>query len=347
MGSTLKYLTIINKSPAIHYALATIIQVEGSAYRHEGAKMLFSETGERFGTVSAGCLEEDLSHHAMEVIKEKNSKVISYNTSSEDDLTWGQSAGCNGTITIYLEYVHAQTNQFLNELEKRLKAGERLILLKTIDPSFSIMMGLNTITEEYVGNPVIEPLKRYLQDFNETKNVQRCTDPVYDDLIIERIEPKKKLYIFGAGPDVEPLVKLISTLDFEITIIDPREDYCNKGNFPNADTLIVEQPDLYLQHHDIDQNSYVLIMTHHFKWDRTILRYFIQHRPYYLGILGPLKRTKRLLGYSNVPEWIHSPVGLPLNAEGAEEISISIVAQLIQKKNSKIGTLTSAVTCRL
>lgn len=82
-------------------ALATVIRVEGSAYRRAGAKMLFVEEAQ-YGTISAGCLENDLSYRAQEVMESKVPQTISYDLRAEDDLSWGQSAGCNGNITIYV-----------------------------------------------------------------------------------------------------------------------------------------------------------------------------------------------------------------------------------------------------
>ncbi|WP_102346421.1 XdhC family protein [Bacillus sp. Marseille-P3661] len=343
MRSILNYLNIINSNPTNRYALATIIHIKGSAYRHEGAKMLFSENGERFGTISAGCLEEDLSHHALEVIQSQGSKVLTYDLSSEDDLTWGQSAGCNGAVTIYLECVQSNFNLYLVEMEEQLKNGDSLLLIKVLDEHFNIVMGLNITTGKYYGNAVDDHLKKYLHEFNgiQQGDVMLCKDRLYGEVIIEKIEPKENLYIFGAGPDVEPIVNVASKLDFVINIIDPRSDYCNKSNFPKANSLIIDHPDSYLKHNKVPENSYVLIMTHNFNWDRNILRHFINDPPYYLGILGPKKRTQRLLANENVPTWISSPVGLEINAEGAEEIGISIAAELIQMKNAKVSVKSS------
>ncbi|WP_255450413.1 XdhC family protein [Alteribacillus sp. YIM 98480] len=83
-------------------------------------------------------------------------------------------------------------------------------------------------------------------------------------------------------------------------------------------------------------DSYVLVMTHNFQWDQSILSYFIHHRPLYLGVLGPRRRTKRLLSSDTLPQWISSPVGVDIQGEGAEEISVSIAAELIQVKNSRM-----------
>nr|WP_276316329.1 XdhC/CoxI family protein [Paenibacillus artemisiicola] len=84
-------------------AMATVIAVEGSAYRHAGAKMLIGEDGDAQGVISAGCLEEDLRHRAGEVIAGGRPMSLTYDLRAEDDLSWGRGAGCNGRVTVYVE----------------------------------------------------------------------------------------------------------------------------------------------------------------------------------------------------------------------------------------------------
>ena len=77
----------------------------------------------------------------------------------------------------------------------------------------------------------------------------------------------------------------------------------------------------------------MLIMTHRFEWDQKILQYFITRPPRYLGILGPEKRTIQLLSGQQIPDWVHSRVGLAIGSEGPEEIAISILAEMIKCRN--------------
>lgn len=72
--------------------LATIIRVEGSAYRKEGTSMLFRGDGAQIGLLSAGCLETDLSYRVHEIINQRTTKTVVYDLKAEDDLSWGQAA---------------------------------------------------------------------------------------------------------------------------------------------------------------------------------------------------------------------------------------------------------------
>src|SRR5688500_15059823 len=89
-------------------ALATVVQVEGSSYRKEGARMLITEDGEITGAISGGCLEGDALRKALFVMQEKNPKLVIYDTSNEDDVEIGFQLGCNGIIHVLIEPIDVE-----------------------------------------------------------------------------------------------------------------------------------------------------------------------------------------------------------------------------------------------
>jgi len=307
MNDLLRALEIMKKRPKERFVMATIFRVDGSSYRREGAKMLIDQSGNCYGILSAGCLEEDLVYRAKEVFHTNRSKTMTYDLRGEDDLSWGQGAGCNGSVHIYLEATSWEEDGW-SKVEQKLQAGVSVISEKSLTGAGSTIWGEDG--EILYFTPETEDSPRFM----------------------ERYQPRESLYIFGAGPDAEPIVDYVAKVDFSVRLIDPRSDRCNEKNFPHAAQLIVEFPDLYLQANKIPQNSFVLIMTHNFQYDQQILHHFIskENPPHYLGILGSKQRTQRLLAPNPVPDWIHSPVGLMIGAEGPEEIAVSILAELIQ-----------------
>lgn len=85
-------------------ALATVVSVEGSAYRQPGARMLVTENGTSTGTISAGCLESDVAEHARRVIRTGVAKLVEYDTAAAtDEMVWGLGLGCNGVVRILVE----------------------------------------------------------------------------------------------------------------------------------------------------------------------------------------------------------------------------------------------------
>jgi xanthine dehydrogenase accessory factor len=345
MNDFYRVLTTMKEFNNTRFAMATVINVEGSAYRHTGAKMLIGENGEHYGTISAGCLEEDLSYHAQNIIKTRQSQTFIYDLRSEDDLSWGQGAGCNGSVKVYVEpyewndipSFHRQP--FWPQVDFELQLGYKVAIAKSIKEdglervylSYSESGVVLGNAEEKVKDILLSELITFINSGRKMKVLE--LHDLSEAFLLELYEPREKLFIFGAGPDVEPLARQSSALDFSVTIIDPRSDRCNKKNFPTVDHLIVEHPESYLKKAEISPNSFVLIMTHSFQRDSFILQHLIPYHPRYLGALGPRRRTERLLFPDPLPEWIYSPVGLSIRAEGPDEIAISIVAQLLQVRN--------------
>ena len=88
--------------------LATIVNTFGSTYRQKGAKMLITETGEMVGTLSGGCVENDIWQYTKQIVSEP--LLISYDATSEEDLVWGFGLGCNGAVQILLEKLDRLNN---------------------------------------------------------------------------------------------------------------------------------------------------------------------------------------------------------------------------------------------
>ncbi|MED4080376.1 XdhC family protein [Halalkalibacterium halodurans] len=336
-----RFLRIMKQTPGQRYALATIIHVEGSAYRKAGARMMFSEDDIRYGTISAGCLEEDLSYWAKDVIRSNRSFIKRYDLRSEDDAGWGEGAGCNGKIDVFLEPICWQEESFSYQpILAALSGGKKIASVRGVGQYADGMKLFITEDGDELGQTGMKPsilahhVKIQLNRlFTEKRPIHYEAMPELESgFVFERYESRDILYLFGAGPDVEPVVTLADQMEFHTIIIDPRSERCSRTYFPRAGGFIVEQPETIFRTQTIRPDHYVLIMTHSFQKDRKLLHYFLDHPPAYLGILGSKSRANRLAAPKQLPDWVHSPVGLAIGAEGAEEISISIMAQLIQAR---------------
>lgn len=285
------------KEPAV---LATVVKVEGSAYRGVGTMMVCTKSGQVFGVISAGCLEEDLGLRAQALLAgESYSEIVVYDMRAEDDLGWGRGAGCNGKVHVLLEVVVDSLHADVVKLREKLSAGQAVELVKDL----ATVPGV--VASDYV------PTKR-----------------VEEGYFHYIFQPKPRLFIFGAGIDVRPVAELADKVGFSVTVWDWRKGNVATGIFPRAKILQGNNPVIDAA---LTEQDYVIVMTHDFEEDEGILHTLLQDkRPHYLGVLGPKRRTSRLLGAPNVPDWIHSPIGLAIGAEGPEEIAVSIVAELIQ-----------------
>lgn len=334
-------LNDIHSSSSEEDVLATIIRVEGSAYRKEGTSLLFRKDGTKVGMLSAGCLETDLTCRVPEIIEQRKSRTIVYDLKAEDDLSWGQGAGCNGIISVLLEPVDAFFREHLCKLKFHLDRGNRVTIIKKLADDYSVSDYLYIADNQDLfgkwqsGVPVF--MKELISEVHQTypkSGIIYCSE-LSSDLYIHTFEPKPRLMVFGAGADAVPLVKLASIMGFYVIVSDWRSSLCNEEYFPNADQHIVGFPEETVQKISFTKSDSVLILTHHFQRDKELLHHLRNRELMYLGVLGSKTRTQRLLGGKEIPPEINSPVGLPIKAEGPEEIAVSIVAELIQKQRNK------------
>jgi len=321
--------------------LATIIRVEGSAYRKEGTSMLFRGDGKQIGLLSAGCLETDLSYQVQDVLHQRTAKTVVYDLREEDDLTWGQGAGCNGVISVLLEPIDACLREHLCKLKFHLNSGNRVMVIKRLAADDSVSDYLFMTDDQQLFGKwhgrVPSQIKKLLNDIQQTSPKSGVTffPKLSAEFYIHCFEPKPKLIVFGAGRDTVPLVKMAAQAGFSVLVSDWRSSLCKEEFFPDADQIIEGFPGEVISMLALSKLDSILILTHHFQRDREILNLLKGQKLRYLGVLGSKARTQRLLDGREIPPEINSPVGLPIGAEGPEEIAVSIVAELIQRQRLK------------
>ena len=94
------------RAEGLSAALATVVRVEGSAYRRPSVRMFITEKGETTGVLSGGCLERDVCERAAQVMRTGDAVVVRYDSTSDDDIVWGLGMGCNGVVEILIEPVN-------------------------------------------------------------------------------------------------------------------------------------------------------------------------------------------------------------------------------------------------
>lgn len=328
MHEILDVITRSNESAV----LATIINVEGSAYRKTGAAMLFMENGRQVGMISAGCLESDLAIQANKLLEGTSicSRMIVYDMSAEDDLSWGRGAGCNGNVHMLLETVNPVLREQLCIVKEYLDKGIPVVSLKVLKQiPGAIDTAYITQDEQIFGNQNIVSQQLMLTALEERKSC--IIDDAEVNTYLHFFKPKPRLFIFGAGPDARPFSQVAAQTGFKVNIWDWRSAYKSHDYFPDARFLGSERISETIENLDMVASDSVILMTHDFQKDREILHALLKQKQIsYLGVLGPRKRTTRLLSGATIPKYLHSPVGLAIGAEGPEEIAISIIAALIQ-----------------
>lgn len=284
--------------------LATILFVEGHAYRKKGAMMVLKPEGDAYGTLSPGCLESDLRGYVSSVLQQDSPQLVEYDMRPEDDLSWGEHIGCGGLIRVLLEPVTGTLLTAVREASQHLQDGKPVWFIRKFKDG--------GLPEDYIVTASHEAAEAFREKGCETV----CW------------EPKPRLLLFGAGDDARPLCQLAQGAGFSVTVTDFRESLCREDRFPGAsivpgfpkDTIPVLQP---------SSKDYVVIMSHQFQRDRQFLELVLPAKPLYIGVMGSAARRERLLGDNARNERISCPIGLPIGADGPYEIAVSVMAELI------------------
>ncbi|HEY4205936.1 MAG TPA: XdhC family protein, partial [Puia sp.] len=163
---------------------------------------------------------------------------------------------------------------------------------------------------------------------------------------IEFLPPPPALVIAGAGNDVAPLVEITSLLGWHTTVVDGRPHHATRERFPKADVILVARPEEVLTRLPADAHTLFVLMTHNYNYDLALLRELLQKDYPYIGVLGPRKKLDRMLEELQQAGLIldeqqlsalHGPVGLDIGAETAQEIAVSIVAEIKALLSGRAG----------
>ncbi|HXQ32140.1 MAG TPA: XdhC/CoxI family protein [Steroidobacteraceae bacterium] len=316
-------------------ALATIVATAGSTYRKAGARMLIEADGRITGLLSGGCLEQDLRERTRAVLDTQLAAVVEYDMRSSDDLIFGIGAGCEGAMRILVEPAPrggaAATALEHASLLTRSGRGAALAVVHE-----GPVAALGTRVWPTAGPVPLEPaLAGCCAEVVATETSQSLRYHDGDTPIeawIQYLAPPPRVLVCGAGPDAEPLVALLGTLGFPVTVVDHRPAYASQARFPHA--AVVLGPAAALAR-DVDLGGFVaaVVMSHHLASDAHYLRALAASPVPYVGLLGPRPRRERLLGELGAAgealgPRLRGPVGLDIGAVTPEAIALAIAAEL-------------------
>lgn len=325
----------------IRTALATVVKVEGSSYRRPGARMLVTETGQLTGAISGGCLEGDALRKALAAIHLQENRLVTYDTTDEDDAKLGVQLGCNGIVYILFEPLNADAEcnpiailskvagkredaaiAVIFSLTNQQHAGTQLLLKPHGD-----LKNIPGLVNSSIEADLKEVLSTQCSVFKSyTLNNQPVT------AFLEFISTPIALVIAGAGNDAQPLAQICHLLGWQVTVIDGRPAQATKDRFPTADRVLVAKAS-EVEITKSDARTAFVLMTHNYNYDVALLGRLLATNTPYIGSLGPKKKLLKMLdelGLNTEPnrQRVHGPVGLDIGAETAAEIAVSIVAEI-------------------
>ncbi|MEO8740181.1 MAG: XdhC family protein [Casimicrobiaceae bacterium] len=288
--------------------LVTVVRTWGSSPRPPGAMLAVRDDGQVVGSVSGGCIEDDIVERSRrEGAYVKQPQAVTYGVSAEDARKFGLP--CGGTIQLVLEPVSAQSR--IAELLAQVEQG-RLVARR-------FELGTAGVT---------------LAPARAADNLQ------FDGEVLTTVHgPRYRMLVIGAGQLSKYLAQIAVGLDYQVTVCDPREEYTDTWDVPNV-KLVRTMPDDTVVEMKLDERCAVVALTHDPKLDDLALMEALKSPAFYVGALGSrannTKRRKRLEEFDLTPAQIarlHGPIGLYIGSRTPPEIAISILAEITALKN--------------
>lgn len=336
----------------IKTALATVVKLEGSSYRQPGARMLVTEEGFITGAISGGCLEGDALRKALLCINQQQNKLITYDTSNEDDIEFGVQLGCNGIVHILFEYIDYSREYNPIRLLEKLKEERSPAVIGTVyntdrrqdQPGTSLFYSESAaVVSNDHASGLLDDAGVVLRD--KSSRIRQINDNL--EALVEYVAPALQLVVAGAGNDVQPLVKAAALIGWEVIVGDGRVTHAQPKRFPNAQRVLKVKPQELVECVTIDSATCFVLMTHNYKYDIALLELLLKTSTSYIGILGPKTKLNRMfddlkqggidISQENLGH-IYGPVGLDIGAETSEEIAISVVAEIQAVMNGRNGS---------
>ncbi|MCF8114036.1 MAG: XdhC family protein [Desulfotignum sp.] len=325
------------------FALAAIISHKGSTPRTSGSRMIVLPDRTILGTIGGGLIEAKVMDTCLELISKKTCQIRSFILNQE--LKSGLDMVCGGSLTVLMETLVPEPEliavyQALVELEQ---AGKKGVLVSKIfgtsQGDFTMQKCLVASDATLTGSCVIpKPLLDEICDNRFSGSFPIIHSHGLEEFIIQPMVPADTIFIFGAGHVGFQLAKMAHLTGFSTVVIDDREEFANLQRFPHARSVqVVTDFAAAFDSLTIDDHSYIVILTRGHLHDQTVLEGALRTHPAYTGMIG--SRTKRDKIYANLQKKgvspdalnaVYSPVGLPIGAQTPAEISVSILAQIIQ-----------------
>ena len=299
-------------------ALVTVIKTWGSSPRPEGATLVIAEDGSVVGSVSGGCIEDDLIERVRnEGIVRLTPEIVTYGIAADDAHRFGLP--CGGTIQLAIEALSEKSK--ISELLRRLSRHE--LIARRLD----LINGEVTLD--------------FAADISSLQLSAIALTTLHG--------PRWRLLIIGAGQLSRFLASIALGMDYHVTVCDPREEYRDAWHVDGVQVIHAMPDDLVLEMR-LDSRSAVVALTHDPKLDDLALMEALKSEAFYVGAIGSrlnnAKRRERLKDFDLTDAdlaKLHGPIGLYIGSKTPAEIAISILAEMTAVKNKVLLPLEISV----
>ncbi|MEP6823216.1 MAG: XdhC family protein [Ramlibacter sp.] len=295
--------------------LATVVRTWGSSPRPVGSIMALCEDGSVVGSVSGGCIEDDLIYRFTQAYSSKEPgheipsgapAFVKYGVTADEAHRFGLP--CGGTLELLLEYDPEPAS--LAALVKSLEAGH--LMRRTV------RLADGAVTLDQTAGPLCVGAAEVVTTFG----------------------PEYRMLLIGAGQLTEYLATMAIFSGFAVTVCDPREEYRGSWNVPGA-KLVAEMPDDVVLDFKPDRRSCVVALTHDPKLDDLALLEALRTEAFYVGAIGSRRnntaRHQRLIEHFEQTDAslqrLRGPIGIYIGSKTPPEIAVSVMAEILAVKN--------------
>ncbi|GGV64180.1 MULTISPECIES: XdhC family protein [Streptomyces] len=340
------------------FAVATVVDVGGSAPRGLGAALAVDRDGTAIGSVSGGCVEGAVYDLCLQALQDGTAVVQKFGYSDEDAFAVGLT--CGGTIEVMVVPVRVQApaRPVLRAALQAASRGEPAALARVVRgpdgllgaallvrPDGTVEGGLGGAAEL---DRTAQAEARALLDAGRTATVEISEDgshcPGGLTLLVEVNVPPPRMIVFGAVDFAAALVRAGKFLGYHVTVCDARPVFATRARFPEADDVVVDWPHRYLRSTPTDARTVLCVLTHDAKFDIPLLTEALRMPVAFVGAMGSRRthadRERRLreagLGERELSR-LRSPIGLDLGARTPEETALSIAAEIVAVRHGGTG----------
>ncbi|WP_436925255.1 XdhC family protein [Halosimplex amylolyticum] len=336
--------------------LATVVDVDGNAYRRPGAKMLLDEGGAGVGAITAGCLEDELVRVGERVRETGRPELVTYDLMEDDeDDVWGLGVGCNGVIEVLLEPLTDASRPAVEAFfdgrdvavvtvldggDSGFEQGDRAYYYPD-SGAFDAPAGSDSAAwpTEALSGPAGELAER-----GRAAALTVGHGSTELDVFVDGLAAPTELVVFGTGHDVGPVTELAAKNDFRVTVVGFRGAVDLGDRFPAADRTVTTSPARVAEDLALDDRTHAVVMTHNFVDDRLTVESLLDAGVPYVGLMGPRERFEEMQeafaeeGRTFDEETLSSlytPAGLDVGGGSPYQIAHSIVAEALAVSNGR------------
>lgn len=331
------------------YLVATVVCVNGAAYRHPGARMILTRFRWVAGSVSGGCLEGDISEKGWMRTRDGNPVLVTYDATatvdSDADIRSAFGLGCDGTVEVLLERTgvagRIDALEFASRCLHAHKRGAVTTVFHSSDPAIPVGARLAIVAGgelEQETEPLPAPVRDAIDtDMRGVIEIGRAANRTYltengkVEVLIEAVLPTPRLFLCGTGHDAVPVAALAHTMGWEVIVCATEVKYSTRERFSMVDEVLVGAPQEVVARIAESDRAVALVMNHNNERDRESLQMLLGTKLRYVGVIGPRSRTQRLLrelGVDDEDPRVVGPAGLQIGAESPQELALAVISEM-------------------